>query len=66
MNKHDATEAAYKNGYKQGKIDAAREIFEEIEKVFGVDLWLGATLWKYADYERLKKKYTEARDEQIY
>ena len=37
----------------------AREIFEEIEKVFGVDLWLGSTPWKYADYERLKKKYTE-------
>jgi hypothetical protein len=35
----------------------ASEIFEEIEKVFGVDLWLGSTPWKYADYERLKKKY---------
>lgn len=26
MNEHDATETAYKNGYKQGKIDAVREM----------------------------------------
>lgn len=32
MNKHDATEAAYKNGYAQGKADAATEIFAEIER----------------------------------
>lgn len=31
MNKHDATEVAYKNGYAQGKVDAANEIFEEIK-----------------------------------
>ena len=48
----------YDNGYRKAS-DVAREIFEEIEKVFGVDLWLGSTPWKYADYERLKKKYTE-------
>lgn len=34
MNIHDATEAAYKNGYAKGfadaKTDVAREIFEEI------------------------------------
>ena len=45
-------------GYRKAS-EVAREIFEEIEKVFGVDLWLGSTPWKYADYERLKKKYTE-------
>ena len=45
-------------GYRMAS-EVAREIFEEIEKVFGIDLWLGSTPWKYADYERLKKKYTE-------
>ena len=32
MNLHDATEIAYKNGYKQGQSDMAREIFAEIER----------------------------------
>lgn len=31
MNIYDATEIAYRNGYEQGKADATREIFEEIE-----------------------------------
>ena len=35
MNIHDATEQAYKNGYAQGKADAAREIFEELNKEYG-------------------------------
>ena len=48
----------YTAGYRKAS-DVAREIFGEIEKVFGIDLWLGSTPWKYADYERLKKKYTE-------
>jgi hypothetical protein len=26
MNKHDATETAYKNGYEQGKIDTVRKM----------------------------------------
>ena len=33
MNIHDATEIAYKNGYKQGQSDVAREIFAEIEAI---------------------------------
>ena len=51
-------ENLYTAGYRKAS-DIAREIFAEIEKVFGVDLWLGSTPWKYADYERLKQKYTE-------
>ena len=31
MNEHDATEIAFKNGYKKGKQEVAREIFEEME-----------------------------------
>lgn len=31
MNEHEATEISYKNGYKQGKSEVARKIFEEIE-----------------------------------
>ena len=30
MNNHDATEQAYKNGYKQGKIDTVRKVQELI------------------------------------
>lgn len=33
MNEHDATETAYKNGYKQGKIDAVREMAEKAKTV---------------------------------
>ena len=39
--------------------NVAREIFEEIEKVFGVHLWCNSTPWEYEDYEKLKNKYTE-------
>lgn len=58
MNPHDATEIAYKNGYEQGKADAAREIFEEIEqetKNHGICY----TQRKIAE---LKKKHTEGRN----
>ncbi len=55
MKEHIATETAYKNGYKQGRADATREIFEEIEretKNHGITY----TQRKIAE---LKKKYTE-------
>jgi hypothetical protein len=32
MNKHDATETAYKNGYEQGKIDTVRKMQERLIK----------------------------------
>lgn len=53
MNEHDATEIAFKNGYKQ----AVRDIFEEIEretKNHGITY----TQRKIAE---LKKKYTEEK-----
>lgn len=31
MNEHDATEVAYKNGYKQGTVDAVRKMQSEIQ-----------------------------------
>lgn len=37
MNLHVAIEIAYKNGYKQGKVDGAREIFEEIDSLLEID-----------------------------
>jgi hypothetical protein len=37
MNEHDATEIAYKNGYKRGRIDAVREL-AALNEVLGV-LW---------------------------
>lgn len=52
MNEHDATEIAFKNGYKK----AAKEIFEDIEK-------LKHTKWDWSDVvewngiAKLKKKY---------
>ena len=32
MNEHDATEIAYKNGYKKGKIDTVRKMHTEIKE----------------------------------
>lgn len=32
MNEHDATELAFKNGYKQGMVDAVRKMQESIEE----------------------------------
>ena len=54
MNIHDATEQAYKNGYKK----AAEEIFEEIESLKTIGLY-GFQLYHKRDIAELKKKYTE-------
>lgn len=32
MNEHDATELAFKNGYKQGTVDAVRKMQEAIKE----------------------------------
>jgi hypothetical protein len=32
MNEHDATEIAFKNGYKQGKIDTVRKMQERLKE----------------------------------
>ena len=32
MNEHDATELAYKNGYKQGQIDAVQKMQKAIKE----------------------------------
>ena len=51
MKEHDATEIAFKNGYKK----AAEEIFEELER-----LHLHITNeFDLRRYNELKKKYTE-------
>ena len=51
MNEPDATEIAYKNGYKKGAMD----VFEEIEKLH-LHVTNEFDLRRYAE---LKKKYTE-------
>lgn len=33
MNEHDATEIAFKNGYKQGKADGAREMINDVKEI---------------------------------
>jgi hypothetical protein len=51
MNEYDATEIAYKNGYKK----AAEEIFAEIDKNFIIiPLYISDIT-----FAELKKKYTE-------
>lgn len=35
MNEHDATELAFKNGYKQGTVDAVRKMQEKFTMHFG-------------------------------
>lgn len=51
MNMHDATEEAYKNGYKQGKIDAVEEIH---------NLTQSRDYWK-TKAEKLAKKLKDVR-----
>ena len=55
MNVNEATEIAYKNGYAQGKADAAREIFEEIER----EIKHHGICYAQRKIAELKKKYTE-------
>ena len=57
MNKYDATEIAFKNGYKK----AVEEIFEEIEKILDKKFSInhGVVLISKEDFAELKKKYTE-------
>ena len=64
MDKYTATEIAYKNGYAQGRKDAAREIFEEIDLLFERfydDPSYSSGELGY-DIAELKKKYTEGKD----
>lgn len=60
MNIHDATEEAYKKGYK----DAVEEIFEEINKNYADFLFDGyrnLVVLTEKDWEELKKKYMEEK-----
>lgn len=62
MNIHDATEIAYKNGYEKGKSDSVREIFGDIERLMlprALDNRKVLVIDE-ADFEHLKKKYTES------
>lgn len=70
MNKHTATEVAYKNGYEQGRAVTAREIFEEIEKItfsFGYGVRSDHSVAKTRSIDddflaELKNKYTGGSD----
>lgn len=56
MNEHDATEQAFKNGYKK----AAEEIFAEIDRFCMENKIEDATDEQiYSWYKNLKKKYKE-------
>ena len=61
MNEHDATEVAFKNGYKKGKQEAVREIFEELLKEANLrfDGFRNTIIFPLDYYNELKKKYTE-------
>ena len=62
MNEHDATEIAYKNGYKQGRVDAAREIFEQIDDTMElICAMTGVDVILFGRYAELKKIYTEEK-----
>lgn len=59
MNVYDATECAYKNGYKQGKADAARDIFVDIKQNSQLHFH-GAqniVIMTETDFEAIKNKY---------
>lgn len=64
MNIHDATETAYKNGYKQGKVDGAREIIKSADEIIDTichitGIEITAVGGKYLG---LRKKYTEENE----
>ena len=58
MDEHTATEMAFKNGYKQGTVDAAQKIFAEIEKALEKNKFKGVSYF-LNDFVELRKKYTE-------
>lgn len=55
MNEHDATEIAFKNGYKQGKSEVAREIFADLKAIWNE----GRGFIDYGKLVRLERIYTE-------
>ena len=64
MKEHDATEIAYKNGYKQG----VKDIFEEIESLLirytfedNYGEYISTTITD--EFAELKKKYTEENND---
>jgi hypothetical protein len=57
MDIHDVTEISFLNGYEKGRKDAAREIFEEIEKISKAPY--GYLCLSNDEFAELKKKYTE-------
>lgn len=61
MKAHDATEIAYHNGYKQGRLDAAREIFRDIEEALSYRRIPYVAIDGYfeEDLATIKKNYTE-------
>ena len=61
MNEHRATEIAYKNGYEKGRLDAAREIFRDIEEAVTYRRIQDGTIDGYFedDLAIIKKCYTE-------
>ena len=56
MNEYDATEIAYKNGYKKGAMD----VMEDIKKYL-TPKKMGLFNYNYIDFifDEIKKKYTE-------
>lgn len=53
MNEHNATEIAYKNGYKRGALD----VLEEIEQTMMNPIWSQNSKELY--FYELKRKYEE-------
>lgn len=57
MKEHDATELAFNNGYEK----AVREIFADLENLFGVatEASMLAEIFETPNYKRFKRKYME-------
>ena len=58
INEHDATEIAYKNGYKKGVMD----VFAEIEKHAIPTTSKTMLIISQFTFAELKKKYTEVAE----
>lgn len=63
MTEHDATEAAYKNGYKQGRADAVREMAARMKSnVHGTNAEVVESVIAFIDHHE-KKMLEEAPPE---
>lgn len=59
MNEHDATEIAFKNGYKQGKIDTVRKMQKRLKARLDRNGWDIAVAYAQKIVDEIAKEMLE-------